>query len=204
MPKIRIAFTLIALVALAGCPKKEENGNQGAFSQTKTSGGGQPSQPATQPAQEQAQQPASQPAEGGGGEQAAGPEVPPFSGEVKLGDGINADAVKPSDVLFVIARQSVGGQPGPIVATTRHTPVKLPMKFTIGPNDRMVQGMPFTGPFIVTARLDRDGDPMTKDENDLYASAGEVKGGQSDVALTLARGQAQGAQQPQQPASQPH
>jgi hypothetical protein len=188
VPLIAIALFVVA------CPKKEES-KEGAFSQTAA----QPAQAASQPARAASQpaQAASQP-----GMQQAAPDAPPFSGEIKLGTGLPADSVKPTDVLFVIARQSIGGQPGQIIATQRHAPVVLPVKFTISRRDTMVEGIPFTGPWIVTARLDRDGDAMTKDENDLYAvSAGEVKGGQSNVTLMLTKGM---PQQPNQaPASQP-
>ncbi len=136
------------------------------------------------------------------GDEQAQPDGEPFAGELKLAEGIAADSVKPTDVLFIIARQSMGGQPGQIVATTRHVDVKLPMKFTLGPDNRMMQGMPFAGPFVVTARIDRDGDPMTRGADDLYATApGETKPGQKDVALVL--GKQPASQQPARPTS-PH
>lgn len=182
----RLVFAA-SLLVLSACSKKETE--QGAFSKTTAEQAAQkqvaqPSQPASQPAAIE--------------EHAAVADGAPFTGELKLGEGIPADTVKPTDVLFVIARQSIGGQPGQIIATTRHADVKLPMKFSIGPDNRMVQGIPFTGPFIVTARIDRDGDPMTRGADDLYATAaGETKAGQADVALVLGKAPAN-LQQPQQ------
>jgi hypothetical protein len=49
----------------------------------------------------------------------------------------------------------------------------------------MVPGIPFQGPFIVMARLDRDGDPMTRKPEDLYAVIkSEVANGDEGVHLT--------------------
>lgn len=221
MTTIRYASVLALGLTLAACPKKEET-DQGAFSKT------QPSAASSQPAQAeksphgdmksphgemksphgdmksppphgemQAPPHGQQPAQAAHNDV---PDAPPFGGEIKLGAGLGKDAVKPSDVLFVIARQSMGGQPGQIIATQRHTPVTLPMKFTMSKRDTMVEGIPFTGPWIVTVRLDRDGDPMTKDENDLYASSnGEVKGGQTDLSMVLSKGMPAPAQAPKSP-----
>lgn len=216
MTTIRIASVLALGLTLTACPKKEES-DQGAFSKTQANAvKEQPAQAASQPHGEMKSPHGDMKAPPHGemqapphGEQAAPhgdvPDAPPFGGEIKLGPGLTKDAVKPSDVLFVIARQSMGGQPGQIIATQRHTPVTLPMKFTMSKQNTMVEGIPFTGPWIVTVRLDRDGDPMTKDENDLYASSnGEVKGGQMDLSMVLTKGMPAPAQAPMQAPKSPH
>lgn len=128
--------------------------------------------PAAPPAAKKA--PASQPAVQGSMPHAkieAGPPGEPLSGLVKLGEGVKADAVKPTDVLFVMARESQGDNlAGRLVAVQRYSGLKFPKRWELGPTNVMVPGIPFTGPFIVTARLDRDGDPMTRGKDDLYAT----------------------------------
>ncbi len=128
----------------------------------------------------------------GGGAMAGGAPAPsgdPFSGEVKLGDGVSADLIKPTDVIYLMARTCGAdcSKPGMLVAVQRHDNVKLPMTFKLGPESVMMPGTPFVGPFLVQARVDRDGDAMTKDANDLYAEVTTgVKPGQSGVVLAVA------------------
>ncbi|MEE8557935.1 MAG: hypothetical protein V3T14_08630 [Myxococcota bacterium] len=70
--------------------------------------------------------------------------------------------------LFVIAR-SLGG--GPPVAVRKLPPGPFPIPFELGPEDAMMPGRPLTGPVRLVARLDADGDPMTRQSEDLV---GEV------------------------------
>lgn len=150
---------------------------------------------------QQVSRPASQPAAGGSMPHAMPTAGAPFAGKVTLDPSLPADAVRPSDVLFVMARASMNGQAGGLIATRRFAPVQLPLDYVIASQDVMVQGTPFTGPFVVHARLDRDGNPMTKDAEDLYVTySGAVTPGQKGVDLVLTRGtpeQAPGA--PAQP-----
>jgi hypothetical protein len=112
------------------------------------------------------------------------------SGLVKLGEGLTQADVRPEDILFVMARQvAPGGGPGPLVAVQRLTAVQAPQRFELSAKDIMVPGNPFTGPFQLSARLDRDGDPMTRTEQDLYAILeGTVNAGSKDVELVLSKG----------------
>jgi hypothetical protein len=122
----------------------------------------------------------------------AGPSAPSkpgasasFSGDVTVAPELK-DKVKDTDVLFIIARESMNGQPGRLVATQRHDHLKFPLHYEMSEKNLMVPGSTFTGPFVVNARLDKDGDPMTKGPDDLYAVRdGEVKGGESNVTLEL-------------------
>ena len=74
--------------------------------------------------------------------------------------------------LFLIARRD-GATGGPPLAVRRIPAPTLPMAFTIGPQHVMIQGMPFAGPLRLTARLDGDGDPMTRRPGDLMGAASE-------------------------------
>ncbi len=159
--------------------------------------------------------PASAPASAPHGAIEAGPAGAPFSGLVQLAEGIDPSEVKPTDVLFVMARESQGnGFAGRLVAVQRVGQVQFPKRYEIGISDVMVPGIPFKGPFIVTARLDRDGDPMTRGEDDLYATfATPVEAGQEGVMLVLKKGAPKeipappginAPPAPNQPASAPH
>jgi len=86
-----------------------------------------------------------------------------IQGEIRLGPGA---ATPDGGVLFVIAR---GASPGPPLAVKRLDPGPFPMVFSLGPSDVMIQGVPFAGPIRLTARLDSDGDPLTRGPDDLAA-----------------------------------
>jgi hypothetical protein len=104
-------------------------------------------------------------------------------GRIRLAEGVEAG----SGVLFVIARSGGGGPP---LAVRRLDPGKFPMEFTIGPSDVMIQGRPFAGPITLTARLDGDGNAMTREPNDLSGGVeGAVQPGASNVEIVLKRGE---------------
>ncbi len=187
-----IVFSLTSLVACAqeSAPAKKTTAQQPAQAASKPAhAASQPAHAASQPAHA-ASQPghaASQPGHAASQPVAAGPSDAPITGLVKLAEGLPADAIKPTDILFVMARKAIsGGQPGPLVAVQRHANLKLPMRYEIGPKDLMMPGVPFAGPFVITARVDRDGNPMTKGDDDLYAGqANPVAGGSEGIHMVL-------------------
>jgi cytochrome c-type biogenesis protein CcmH len=63
-------------------------------------------------------------------------------------------------VLFIIARP-VGG--GPPVAVKKIEQPVFPLTYTLGAENAMAQGVALTGKLTLSARLDTDGDPMTRD-----------------------------------------
>jgi len=94
-----------------------------------------------------------------------------------------ADRVPQNGVLFVFARPLGGGPP---VAARRLPLTDLPRPFELGPDDRMMQGVPFQGPFQLVARIDADGNATTRTPGDLQGtSLAPVSPGDSDVALVL-------------------
>lgn len=116
----------------------------------------------------------------GGARQVEGPGLP-ISGSIALASGA---AGAGSGVLFVIARSGAGGPP---LAVKRMEPGPFPVSFTLGPGDVMIQGRPFSGEMTLTARLDRDGNPLTRAPEDLVGAApGPVVPGASGIAITLA------------------
>jgi hypothetical protein len=109
--------------------------------------------------------------------QAASAEI---SGRVELASG---ESEAGPGVLFVIARS---GSAGPPLAVKRLPAGPFPMAFRIGPGDVMIQGREFAGPITLTARLDRDGNPLTRGPDDLAGSAsGPVAPGSAGVAIAL-------------------
>ena len=110
----------------------------------------------------------------------AGPSGAPISGRVVAGEGVEAGG---DGVLFVIARSSGGGPP---LAVKRLPVGPFPLAFEIGPEDVMIAGRPFAGPITLTARIDRDGNPLTRDSGDATAVLqAPVEPGARDIELTL-------------------
>jgi hypothetical protein len=95
---------------------------------------------------------------------APGPAGDPISGTIDLADGLSAPA---GSVLFIIARR---GDAGPPLAVKRVMGASFPLEFELGPDDRMIQAMPFEGPFNVSARIDGDGNAMSRNPGDLQGA----------------------------------
>jgi cytochrome c-type biogenesis protein CcmH len=105
---------------------------------------------------------------------------PPITGTVSLADGL---AVPGGAVLFIIARR---GDAGPPLAVKRIAAPRFPLDFTLGPEDRMIQALPFAGPLAISARLDADGNATTREPGDLQGSApGSVEPGASGIAVRI-------------------
>jgi hypothetical protein len=119
------------------------------------------------------------PAEGAGTGAASGE---PIRGTIRLEGGEASGAV-----LFLIAR--IPDTPGPPLAVKRLPVGPFPLEFEIGPEDEMIKGRPWVGPIALSARVDKDGDPLTRDPEDWSAELGSpVEPGASGVELRLTRG----------------
>lgn len=111
-------------------------------------------------------------------------ESEPIQGRIELAPGL--EGMLPADgVLFVIARpQGVSG--GPPLAVLRVPAPRFPLEFTIGPENVMIPSMRFEGSLSLTARLDADGNAMTRGEQDLSSVVeSPVLPGASGVRLLL-------------------
>ena len=92
----------------------------------------------------------------------------PIRGTIALAPEFEARA--PADaVLFLIARSLSGGPP---VAVQRIASPRFPLTFSIGPDDRMIEAIPFAGPLTLSARLDQDGNATSRSPGDLHGTAG--------------------------------
>jgi hypothetical protein len=112
------------------------------------------------------------------------PSGPTVAGEVVLGEGVEAPA---DAVLFITARPS-GARGGPPLAVRRLDPEAFPAAFSLGPSDVMIAGRPWKGPIDLTARLDQDGDALSRSPGDL-ATPSPVSGvelGATGVRVILA------------------
>ena len=108
------------------------------------------------------------PAEGRGAPPAAGAaSASPITGTISIKPEL-AGRVPPGAVLFLIARTN---ETGPPLAVKRIPDPKLPLDFSIGPDDRMIKALPFAGPIQLSARIDSDGNAMTKLPGDLTGAA---------------------------------
>lgn len=92
--------------------------------------------------------------------------------------------VKKGDTIFLIARRA-GGMPGPPLAVQRLQAGDFPMAFSLSSRDAMVQGIPFEGDVSITARVDKDGDAMTRRKGDVFGQIAKAKIGTQDLVLPL-------------------
>lgn len=104
-----------------------------------------------------------------------------ISGEIRLAPGLN---VVSGSVIFLTIREA-GSRLGAPIAAQRLPVAEFPMKFSIG-QEHSMQGRPFPAQARIEARIDTDGNPLTKEPGDLVASADEIAKGTSNVTLTLA------------------
>ena len=92
-------------------------------------------------------------------------------------------------VLFIMVRRSADGA-GPPIAAVRLDPRGIPGGFTITDRDMMMGGA-WPEQVWVEARVDSDGNPSTKQANDLTtARVGPFSAGTEDIQLTLEGGEA--------------
>ena len=88
-------------------------------------------------------------------------------------------------ILFVTVRPA-GATGGPPIAARRLPATSFPLAFAVGPGDSMM-GQALPERVRIEARVDRDGDPLTRDPADPVASADDVRVGTTGVRLVLRR-----------------
>jgi len=113
------------------------------------------------------------------------PAGPRIEGSVRLEPGRAADTGSRS-TLYIVAR-AAGTQGGPPLAVKRIVGPTFPVSFSLGAGDVMMPGMAFEGPLNLSARLDRDGDPLTREPGEPAGAYGgnPVKPGARDVTIHL-------------------
>ena len=108
------------------------------------------------------------------------------SGMVVVVDLPKGVTVPAGAILFVIVREA-GFETGPPVAVKRVPAMNFPITVTLSDKDSMA-GESLPGLVRLDARIDRDGDPMTKDPRDPVASEDNVRLGGGQVLLVLSPG----------------
>jgi hypothetical protein len=93
-----------------------------------------------------------------------------ISGKISIDPKLKGN-VDSQAALFIIARPS-GVDKGPPLAVKKIDRPVFPLSYSVGPENVMMQGMPFTGSVTITVRLDKDGNPTTRQPGDL---SGEYK-----------------------------
>lgn len=108
--------------------------------------------------------------------------APPIRGTIRVDPSL-AGRIPADGVLFLIAR---AGAAGPPLAVLRVPAPRFPLPFSLGPENRMIQTLPFAGEMQLTARLDSDGDAGSRTPGDLQgAAAGRHAPGASEVEIVL-------------------
>jgi len=124
--------------------------------------------------------------EGAGDVGGGAPAGQPISGRIEVAPALAGEAPEGA-ILFVIARPE-GATGGPPLAVLRIPGPEFPLEFEIGPGDVMIPSMRFEGPISLSARLDADGNAMTRGATDLSSAvAGSLSPGTTGVTLVLAQ-----------------
>ena len=116
---------------------------------------------------------------------AAGTQVAsPIEGTVFF-SAESASGRPPGAVLFIIARPQ-GASGGPPLAVLRVADPEFPYTFSIGPANVMIPSMRFEGAISLSARLDADGNAMTRTADDVSSpTISSLAPGATDVSLEL-------------------
>jgi len=115
---------------------------------------------------------------------AASPAAAPVSGpSVHLTLTLAGAKPSPNAVLFIIARAS-GETAGPPAAVKRIGNPTFPLELDLSAADSMM-GQPLPASVTIEARLDSDGDAMTKNASDPHASQSGIATNGTKVALVL-------------------
>ena len=112
----------------------------------------------------------------------AGASPSSVAGVVELGDAVEVGP-GPGMVLFVFAR-AAGSSGGPPVAVERLTPSSFPVAFVLDESNSML-GQPLPERMRLEARLDADGNPLTRSPADLRAELDDVAAGTRGLRLVL-------------------
>lgn len=164
--------TLVALgTGATACKKSTEGPRAASLAPT-------PGAPVVPPAAPGAPPVVGKPAEGSAG--------PTITGTITLAPSRKGD-VTPNDVVYLAARR-IADNPtarGSLVAVKRFSASSFPIEFTLGAGDMMFKNGAFEGELTLSARVDKDGDPMTRRKGDVFGTVDRVKVGTAGVTIPL-------------------
>ena len=107
-----------------------------------------------------------------------------ITGKVTLDPKLKAN-VDSQAVLFIIARPAGAGGGPPLAVKKIDRPV-FPLFYSLGSENVMMQGRPFSGKVNISVRLDKDGNPITRQPGDIsgeYKNPVEVGSKNVDIVL---------------------
>ena len=107
----------------------------------------------------------------------------PIRGVVRVAPELAA-SIPAGATLFILARTGEGGPP---TAVLRMSASEFPISFEIGSEHRMIEGMPWVGPFRLGARVDIDGNASTRDGDFEGIAEGSYGPGASGVEIVIDR-----------------
>ena len=88
-------------------------------------------------------------------------------GKIDLAPSVKG-SVTPGDVLFLVARIDDGSERGGMILGVKRFEAKsFPLSFELDGRDAMAPGTKFEGKVLISARVDKDGDAMTKNPGDV-------------------------------------
>jgi hypothetical protein len=108
-----------------------------------------------------------------------------LAGVLRLDDKVKAKVAK-GDTVFLVARSATpDGTPGPILAVKKLSVDAWPLSFRLDGHDAMMVGTKLAGKVVITARVDKDGDAMTKNPGDVTGVSRALDVPASKVVITL-------------------
>jgi hypothetical protein len=109
-----------------------------------------------------------------------------LAGVIKL-DAKVKSKVAAGDAIFVVARKYEEGATGPgtPLAVQKLTAGEWPLKFSLDSRDAMLAGTTLSGKVVVTVRVDKDGDAITKNPGDVTGQSKPVEPPKKDVVVAL-------------------
>lgn len=127
------------------------------------------------------------------------PPTPAIRGSLNLADNVKAK-VPAGGTIFLIARGILPtGGPGPVLAAKRLTVGAWPQPFELSANDVMLAGMSLQGKVVLGARVDQDGDAMTKQAGDVEGISAPVEVPATGVVVLLDKLRTESAGAPSPP-----
>lgn len=159
----------------AGCSKKNEGPRPTGLAPSTTGANGPGALTAPAP-----------PGNAAGPVAAAGSPAASITGKITLASERKAD-VTPNDVVYLVARR-ISDNPsarGSLVAVKRFSASSFPIDFTLGAADMMFKNGAFEGELTLAARVDKDGDPITRRKGDVFGTVERVKVGTAGVEVKL-------------------
>lgn len=89
---------------------------------------------------------------------------------------------KPGMFFFIAIRRPEGGPP--LAVKREQGEVKFPYKFRLSSQDAMIPGTRLEGQLVITARIDADGDPMSRQKGDASGTL-VTEAGQENLQVVI-------------------